>query len=70
MVKHPGMGFNNVYDSFDGISRSITRNPDTSFVAVDEDKIVGVILAGNDGRRGFIYHSAVLSEYRKHELEE
>lgn len=63
--KIPGMGLNDVDDSFDGISRYITRNPDTSFVAIDEDKFVGVILAGHDGRRGFIYHSAVLPEYRK-----
>lgn len=61
----PGMGLNDVDDSFDGISRYIARNPDTSFVAVFEDKFVGVILAGYDGRRGFIYHSAVLPEYRK-----
>ena len=54
-----------VDDSFDGISRYITRNPDTSFVVIDEKKFVGVILAGHDGRRGFIYHSAVLPEYRK-----
>lgn len=61
----PGMGINDVDDSFDGISRFIGRNPDTSFVAVDEKKIVGVIMSGHDGRRGFIYHSAVLPEYRK-----
>lgn len=61
----PGMGLNDVDDSFEGISRYITRNPDTSFVAIDDDKFVGVILAGHDGRRGFIYHMAVLAEYRK-----
>lgn len=60
----PGIGLNDVDDSFEGISRYITRNPDTSFVAIDKDKFVGVILAGHDGRRGFIYHSAVLPEYR------
>lgn len=61
----PGMGLNDVDDSFEGISRYITRNPDTSFVAINEEKFVDVILAGHDGRRGFIYHSAVLPEYRK-----
>lgn len=34
------------------------RNPETCFVAED-DGIVGVIIAGNDGRRGYIYHTAV-----------
>lgn len=61
----PGMGLNDKDDSFDGISRYIKRNPDTSFVALCENKFVGAILAGHDGRRGFIYHSAVLPEYRK-----
>lgn len=64
-LKIPGMGLNDVDDSYDGISRYITRNPDTSFVAADGDKFVGVVLAGHDGRRGFIYHTAVLPEYRK-----
>lgn len=61
----PGMGLNDVDDSLEGISKYITRNPDTSFVAIAEEKFVGVILAGHDGRRGFIYHSAVLPGYRK-----
>jgi len=60
-----GIGLNDVDDSFEGISRYLTRNPDTSFIAIYEDKFVGAILAGHDGRRGFIYHSAVLPEYRK-----
>ena len=60
-----GMGLNNLDDSKDGISRFLQRNPDTCFVAVDEDRIVGVIIAGNDGRRGYIYHTAVNPEYRK-----
>ncbi len=61
----PGMGLNDVDDSFEGISRYLRRNPDTSFVALDGEKFVGVVMAGHDGRRGFIYHSAVLPEYRK-----
>ena len=28
-------------------------------------KIVGAIMAGHDGRRGYIYHTAVLPDYRK-----
>ena len=30
----------------------------------ENEKIVGVIMAGNDGRRGYIYHTAVLPEFR------
>lgn len=60
-----GMGLNNLDDSKDGIERFLNRNPDTCFVAQVDDKIVGVIIAGNDGRRGYIYHTAVNPEYRK-----
>lgn len=51
-----GMGLNNLDDSKEGIGRFLERNPQTCFVAEDQGHIVGVILAGNDGRRGYIYH--------------
>ncbi len=58
-----GMGLNNSDDSKEGISRFLKRNPDTCFIA-ETDKIVGVIMAGNDGRRGYIYHTAIHPDYR------
>ncbi len=61
----PGMGLNNLDDSREGIERYLKRNPDTCFVAEEEGKITGVILAGNDGRRGYIYHTAVSPEHRR-----
>ena len=60
-----GMGLNNLDDSRDGIATFLNRNPETCFVAEEEQKIVGAILVGNDGRRGYIYHTAVLPEYRR-----
>lgn len=60
----PGMGLNNLDDSKDGIDRFLKRNPDTCFVAENGNKIVGVIIVGNDGRRGYIYHTAVNPQYR------
>lgn len=60
-----GMGLNNLDDSRDGIDKFIKRNPETCFVAETEDALVGVIMAGNDGRRGYIYHTAVNPQYRK-----
>lgn len=60
----PGMGLNTVDDSREGIERYLKRNPTTSFVAVDSQRIIGVIISGHDGRRGFIYHTSVLPEYR------
>lgn len=53
-----GMGLNNLDDSKTGVERFLNRNPDTCFVAEDNG-IIGVIMVGNDGRRGYIYHTAV-----------
>lgn len=47
-----GMGLNNLDDSREGIDKFILRNPDTCLVAENDFAIVGVILVGNDGRRG------------------
>ena len=33
-----------------------------------DGKIVGTVLAGHDGRRGFIHHMAVLPEYRRRHI--
>ena len=59
-----GMGLNNLDDSKEGIEKFLKRNPDICFVA-ENLEIIGVILAGNDGRRRYIYHTAVHPDYRK-----
>lgn len=60
----PGMGLNSTDDSREGIEKYLKRNPATSFVAECGGRIIGAIMAGHDGRRGYIYHTAVLPEYR------
>ncbi len=60
-----GMGLNDLDDSREGIEQFLKRNPDTCFVAEQNGKIIGSIICGNDGRRGYIYHTAVASDYRK-----
>lgn len=60
-----GMGLNNLDDSREGIERFLLRNPETCFVAESDGKIVGVIITGHDGRRGYIYHTAVNPEFRR-----
>lgn len=59
-----GMGMRSLDDSKEGISKFIERNPNTNFIATVGKDVVGVIMAGNDGRRAYIYHTAVLEEYR------
>ena len=60
----PGMGLNTADDSREGIAAYLIRNPQTCFVAEAEQEITGAILAGHDGRRGFIYHLAVAISHR------
>ncbi len=50
------------------IERYLSRNSGMSQVAVIDGKIVGTVLAGHDGRRGFIHHMAVLPEYRRRHI--
>lgn len=63
-----GMGLRSQDDSLEGIEKFLARNPNTNYVAVRNDKIVGVIMAGNDGRRGYIYHLAVKESYRRKKI--
>ena len=59
-----GMGLNSLDDTKDGIARFLERNPDTCFVSLIDNRIVGAILVGSDGRRGYIYHTAVHPDFR------
>ena len=60
-----GMGLNSVDDSREGIARYLARNPVTCFVAEENGSVVGAILCGHDGRRGFISHTAVSPSFRR-----
>ena len=63
-IRTPGMGLNAEDDSRKGISAFLARNPNTCFVSEEAGAINGAILAGHDGRRGFIYHTAVSLEFQ------
>ena len=60
-----GNGLNNKDDSYEGIEKYLKRNPGTSYVAVLDGKVVGVILCGHDGRRGIIQHACVSPDCRR-----
>ena len=51
-------------DSRAELSEYLKRNPELSRVAEANGAMVGAALCGHDGRRGWIYHLAVASEYR------
>ena len=51
-----GFGIRSIDDSEEGVGRFLARNPGISVVAEQDGVIVGAILCGHDGRRGWRYH--------------
>ena len=51
-------------DSRQGMQKYLERNPGLSFVAEADARIVASLMAGHDGRRGYIQHLAVDREHR------
>jgi len=64
----PGVGLSGNDDSKESIKAFLEKNPTTCFVVVCKNEIIGTIMAGNDGRRGHIYHLMVKPEHRKNGL--
>jgi ribosomal protein S18 acetylase RimI-like enzyme len=52
-------------DERESIRLYLARNPEMSFVAKENDHIVGASLCGHDGRRGYLNHLAVKESHRK-----
>jgi len=51
-------------DSYDKIKLFLDRNPHTNYVLRHDAKIIGTILCGNDGRRGYFHHLYVDKSFR------
>jgi len=47
------------------IDRFLKRNAGMSRVATADSRIIGAVLCGHDGRRGYIYHLAIDPQYLK-----
>ena len=60
-----GVGLSGNDDSKKSIGILLNKNPNTCFVAKFNNEIIGTIMAGNDGRRGHIYHLMVKPEHRR-----
>jgi len=52
-------------DTREGVSAFLRRNPGLSHVAVEDGLVVGALLCGHDGRRGYISHLAVSDSHRR-----
>ncbi|MCA9832476.1 MAG: GNAT family N-acetyltransferase [Thermomicrobiales bacterium] len=61
----PGVGLNNIDDSREGIERYLCRNPETCFLAEENGELAGCVMAGHDGRRGYIYHLTVSVDHQR-----
>lgn len=64
MKQTPGVTFRDA-DSRENTSRYLERNPNLSFVAMVEQELVGCIMSGHDGRRGYLQHLLVLPTFRR-----
>ncbi len=60
----PGIGLSSA-DSKEAIAQFLDYNPATCFVLEEDQQIVGTVLGGFDGRRGYIYHMAVAVSHRR-----
>ena len=64
MRQTPGVSIRDA-DSLDSTARYLERNPGLSFVATVGQRLVGCVMSGHDGRRGYLQHLVVLPQYRR-----
>jgi putative acetyltransferase len=52
-------------DAREPVASFLARNPALSRVTLDGTNLVGAVLCGHDGRRGYLHHLAVAKTHRK-----
>ena len=52
-------------DSKEELEKMLKRNPNLFLIGKRNDKIIAVVMGGFDGRRGYVHHLAIDSDYRK-----
>jgi putative acetyltransferase len=62
-----GMGLSQA-DSREGIAAFLERNPGLSLVARVRGEVVGTLLCGHDGRRGYLHHLAAAPACRNRRI--
>lgn len=67
MQDTPGISLRDA-DSREATERYLVRNPDLSFVAEAEGRLIACVMCGHDGRRGYLQHLLVLPDYRRQGL--
>ncbi|WP_278407997.1 GNAT family N-acetyltransferase [Pseudomonas rhodesiae] len=64
MQSTPGISLRDA-DARDATERYLARNPGLSFVAESEGRLIGCVMCGHDGRRGYLQHLLVLPDSRR-----
>ncbi|HET6445667.1 MAG TPA: GNAT family N-acetyltransferase [candidate division Zixibacteria bacterium] len=52
-------------DSVEHLEQFLRRNPGFSYVAIEDSCLVGAVLCGHDGRRGYLHHLAVAESHQR-----
>jgi ribosomal protein S18 acetylase RimI-like enzyme len=55
-------------DELEDVKLKLRRDPELFLVAERDDRIVGCVMGGWDGRRGWIYHLAVKPEHQRKKI--
>lgn len=58
-----GLGLSSA-DTREAITAFLRRNPELSLVAAADGAVIGALLVGHDGRRGYLHHLAVAPNAR------
>lgn len=64
MQNTPGISLRDA-DSREATERYLARNPQMSFVAEAQGRVIACVMCGHDGRRGYLQHLQVLPDYRR-----
>ncbi|MCP2053487.1 UNVERIFIED_ORG: ribosomal protein S18 acetylase RimI-like enzyme [Pseudomonas fluorescens] len=64
MQNTPGISLREA-DSREATERYLARNPQMSFVAQAQGRVIACVMCGHDGRRGYLQHLLVLPDYRR-----
>jgi ribosomal protein S18 acetylase RimI-like enzyme len=62
-----GIGLNES-DTLECLEAYLSRNVRLSCVARDSDCLIGAVLCGHDGRRGYLHHLAVAPSHRRQHI--
>jgi len=52
-------------DTRDEIERMLQRNPNLFLIGKVDNKVIGVVMGGFDGRRGYVHHLAIDPDYQR-----